>query len=345
MFKNKKEKLSYHEILDDLDLTEETIFSLEQAINNKDSESKNLSDSENFSEEDINPPPQEIIQKLRESGLSSVEIKQLATSSENLKTILEDIGGINNLIKISPAYRLNVVKKELSNLKNKSHLLQKANEEVGNLKKIVSRLELEINSKKQELDNKNQVIENQNYTIENLNIQLSNANAGNKQLQETLKSFESKRDVMSQSYSQRIRESYKSTVEGDYELFEVKKNNNKLLRKLQKGEEEYSELKDDFLRLKEETLGLVDKKQKEWDKCYSQLNEQRRIELLTIQGKKEQEVLKYQQQVKKLTGELERLKFSKNPILGVFNKRITKLKETGNESSSSINYPLDFDNL
>lgn len=115
MLKNKKEKLSYHEILDDLDLTEETISSLEQAIN-KDSESKDPSDSEIFFEEDISTPPQEIIQKLRESGLTSAEIKQLAASSENLKTILEDIGGINNLVKISPAYRqkqmLNAVRKE-----------------------------------------------------------------------------------------------------------------------------------------------------------------------------------------------------------------------------------------
>ena len=69
--------------------------------------------------------------------------------------------------------------------------------------------------------------------------------------------------------------------------------------------------------LREQIEGLIQKKQNEWDNFYSKTGEQHRKELLTLQRKHEQEILRLKQIIKEQTEELDELKTYRNPIAGL----------------------------
>ena len=312
---------------------------------------KNLVDLENCSDEETGTL--EITQKLRESGLSNLEINFLASFSDNFKRILDDVVGINNLIKISPAYKvkqtLNVVREELNYLKSHIQKLEKAQDEVAKLKNKILQLQSELGAKHQAADNQNQVIDNQNQVIDNLNNQLSNALILNKQLQEQLNSYPKNKTISPEYYTARSKERYYSATERDFEFLETRRENQKLLEEQQQNKKELVELKEELeftkdklnkivremeehyknkiASLRDEVDRTVDKKQKEWEQHYAYLNEQRRIEILTLQRKKEEELLEQRLKMDRKIEEHEELKNSKNPASKLFKEIINKLGE------------------
>ncbi|MBI3590033.1 MAG: hypothetical protein HY094_01485 [Candidatus Melainabacteria bacterium] len=345
----KKEKLSYKEILDELNLTEDTLSSLERVMEGKNSsDSENYRNHTNYSNNNEEVAPLEITQKLRESGLNSFEINFLASFSEKLKGILDDVGGINNLVKISPAYKvkqaLNVAREELHYLKSHIQKLEKTQEDASKLKNKIFQLQSELGTKNQVINNQEQVIDNKNQIIENQNKQLDDALTLNDQLGEQLNSYKRNKTVVPDYYPGRGKERYYSANERDFELFETRKKNQELLEELQRSEKEFVELKeeleitkgkttkvvqdvereykDKITNLREQIDSAVNKKQKEWDQYYARLCEQHKVELLTLQKRHDEHIVNLKQNIEQREKEF----YGSNPVLELFSKVGRKIK-------------------
>ena len=115
-----KEKTTRSEVLEKLDINEDILDLYEQEL-----EIFSLKSDEKtseFSEEDVQSL--KILHQLRDSGLTSNEIKLLATFSDILKKAdFEGIENVKELFKLSPIYRLKqtlkLSREEIKNLKAK----------------------------------------------------------------------------------------------------------------------------------------------------------------------------------------------------------------------------------
>ena len=313
-----QEKLAREEVLKKLNLTEETLSLYEHELEmEQESSSSGL---ENFTQEDFESI--QMFHKLRESGLTYNEIKLLSSFTEILKNVtFEGQEKIKGLLSLSPVYRLkqslNLAYQELESIKAKARELEEAlNREIQSRSSPVSET---ITALHAELDSKQK-------TINNLDRKLSELTLANKNGQPQVK-------------GKKAKELYQVITQKDSELAEIKKRNEEVAAELTQSKEQALELSErielmedeisemeleveeryheQISNLREQIEGLIEKKQNEWETFYSKNSEQHRKELLTLQRKHDQEILRLKQIIKEQTEELEGLKSIKNPIAGL----------------------------
>ena len=312
-----QEKLSREQVLQELGISDDTLslYELELEINS-DPSSSGLN---SFTSDDLYSI--RLFHKLRESGLTTNEIKLMSTFSDIMKNVnFEGHNEIKTLLKLSPVFRL----KQSLNL---------TRQELNILRKRLQDLEEAL---KKETDDKDL------YTAENVLVlqkELSEVIAQKTQLEAELLAYKERKTSNVQTKSKKAKELYNTVVQNEKEITELKKKNEELSDELSryKGESvdltEKLELLEDGITemeqeveeryqeqidtLRERVEGLVEKKQKEWEAFYIQSNEQHRKELLTLQRKHEQEILRLKIKIKEQIEELEQLKINKNPLLGL----------------------------
>ena len=323
-----QEKLNRTEILKELEVTDETLSLYEHGlgINVDPLSSGGL---EKFTKDDLQSL--KIFHRLRESGLTYNEINLLGSFSEVLKNVdFADIGGVKNLLKLSPLFRLkqslNLARQEMESLRTKTQELEETLEEAIEAKNSVSLLESEIETKQK--------------TINNLDRKLSETLIQKTQLEEQLDLYREGKEVPVQVKGKKAKELYQVLAQKESDLTELRKKNEKLLSELELAKEDSSELQERLELLEDEVAEneqeieeryqeqiaglkaqieeLISKKQKEWENYYAQSNEQHRKELLTLQKRHEQEILRLKQKIKEQIDEIEEIKAMKNPLLGLF---------------------------
>lgn len=312
-----KEKITREEVLKKLNLAEESLSLYEHELEiDQDPSSSSL---ENFTQEDFESI--EMFHKLRESGLTYNEIKLLSSFTEVLKNVdFEGQEKIKGLLSLSPVYRLkqslNLAKQELESIKTKARELEESlNREVQTRSSPPSETIATLHA---ELDAKQK-------TINNLDRKLSEITLS--------------KNGQSQIKGKKAKELYQVITQKDLEITEIKKKNEELAAELNQSKDQALELSEkielmedeiaemeleveeryheQISSLREQIEGLIQKKQNEWDNFYSKTGEQHRKELLTLQRKHEQEILRLKQIIKEQTEELEELKTYRNPIAGL----------------------------
>ena len=306
-----QEKLTREEVLKKLNLAEDTLSLYEREL--EIDQEPNSAGLENFTQEDFDSI--QMFHKLRDSGLTYNEIKLLSSFTEVLKNVnFEGQEKIKGLLSLSPVYRLkqslNLTRQELESIKAKACELEESlNREIESRSQPVSETIAALNA---ELDAKQK-------TINNLDRKLSESKNGQPQIK-----------------GKKAKELYQVIVQKDSELSEIKKKNEELTAEMNQSKEQALELseriglmEDEIVEmeleveeryheqissLREQIEGLIEKKQNEWETYYSKTNEQHRKELLTLQRKHEQEVLRLKQMIKERSEELEELKSYRNPI-------------------------------
>lgn len=298
----KKEKLSYQGVLEDLNLSQDTLTILETVLEGN--HGPNIVSLENSTKDDLDSV--QTFQKLRKEGLAPIEINILASLSENLNLegILDEVGGIDNLRKLSPNYRLKqtltLAKDEIKDLRTKLHKLEKFSGEIVKLKKTISLLESELKTKQE--------------VIDSINEQLSDVYILNKKLEAQLRVKVNEKTIPTGFYSTEREE----LERGREEVLKLRQELELMEQGLGEAAQEMEELyKRQISSLQEEVYNAVDKKQKEWEEHYAYINEQRKNEILTLQKNKDEIILKYKKKLKEKLEEIEELKALNNPILGL----------------------------
>ena len=309
-----QEKLTRKEVLSKLNLTEDTLSLYEHELEiDPDSNSATL---ENFTQEDFESV--QMFHKLRESGLTYNEIKLLSSFTEVLKNVdFEGQEKIKGLLSLSPVYRLkqslNLARQEIESIKAKACELEEAlkreiESRTSPASETIAALHAELDAKQK--------------TINSLDRQLSESRNGQPQVK-----------------GKKAKELHQVIIQKDLELDEIKKKKEELTAELNQSKEQTLELTEriglmedeiaemeleveeryheQISSLREQIEGLIEKKQNEWEVYYSKTNEQHRKELLTLQRKHEQEVLRVKQIMKEQFEELEELKMHRNPIAGL----------------------------
>ena len=322
-----QDKLSREEVLKELSINEDTLSLYENEL---EMSTGILTDGlENFTGEDIESI--KIIHKLRESGLTYNEIKLLVSFSEVINNTELDEDSLKKLFKLSPIYKLkqslNLARQELAVLKEKVRELETS------LQK-----EIEINSGSIDSSMLKAELESKQKIITNLDRKLSEALQQKTQAETQLALHKEGKGV--QIKGKKAKELYNSLIEKETELSETKKVSEELKQKLEQSEEQSKELKErvelmedeisemeieveekyqeQLSSLKEQIESLIDKKQKEWDEFYLKTNDQQRKEILNLQKKHEQEILKLKYKIREQIDEIEELRSFKNPIMKLF---------------------------
>ena len=309
-----QEKLTREEVLKKLSLAEDTLSLYEHELEMEvDPNSKGL---ESFTGEDFESI--QMFHKLRESGLTYNEIKLLSSFTEILKNVsFEGQEKIKGLLSLSPVYRLkqslNLAKQELDSIKAKAQELEESlNREISSrsqpLSETITALHAELDAKQK--------------TINNLDRRLSESKNGQPQIKG--KKAKELYEVITQKDSE-LNAMKKKTEDLTTELNQSKEKTRELSERIELMEDEISEMEmeveekyhEQISNLREQIEGLIQKKQNEWDIFYSKTGEQHRKELLTLQRKHEQEVLRLKQIMKEQSEELEELKTFRNPIAGL----------------------------
>ena len=308
-----QEKLTREEILKKLNLSEDTLALYENELEmNQDTDSAGL---ESFTQEDLKSI--EMFHKLRESGLTYNEIKLLSSFTEILKNInFEGQEKITGLLSLSPVYRLkqslNLARQELESIKMKAKELEETlNREIQSRSSPVPETIIALQA---ELDAKQK-------TINNLDRKLSELLTKNGQPQIKGKKAKELYQVITQKDSE-IADLKKKSEELTVELGQGKEHSSELSERIVLMEDEIAEMEleveeryhEQISNLREQIEGLIEKKQNEWETFYSKTSEQHRKELLTLQRKHEQEVLRLKQVLKEQTEELEELRMHRNPV-------------------------------
>ena len=325
------EILNREEALKQLEISEDTLSVYENELQmNAYLASSGL---EKFTSEDLQSI--KMFHKLRESGMTYNEIKLLSSFSEVLMNVdFERNEGVKNLLSLSPVYRLkqslNLARQELSVLRSKIQELEDTLNREAQLKASgsnqgTSLLRAELEAKQKALSNLDRKLSETLLQKTQLESQLAlYAEASDKvpvkgkkakQLQQTL--------VLKE---QEILDLKKKSEELQAESDSAKEESSELKERLELTEVEIAEMeheieeryKDQLTNLREQIEGLVDNKQKEWEKFYVQTNEQHRKELLTLQRRHEQEILRLKQKIKEQIEELQELRSMKNPLVGLF---------------------------
>lgn len=325
-----QEKLSREEVLKALEIGEDILTKYEQELLMTDTLS---SVQDSFTKEDLDSI--KIMHKLSEAGMTYNEIKLLISFADTLKNVdFEGNSEIKNLLKLSPVYKLkqslNLAKEELNRLKEKAKELEDALNKEINLKGYTGqespsllKAELETQQKKVML----------------LDKKLSETLLQNAHLETELARYKEGKNLYVGIKGKKAKELYQMLVQKEAELLDLKKKNEEILEKLEESNEENLELKEkidlmeeDALEMEEEVEAkyeeqisglrnqienLIDKKQQEWDAYYSEINEQRKKELLTLQKKHEKEILRLKEIIKNQTLEINELKSFRNPVVAL----------------------------
>ena len=312
-----QEKLPREEVLKKLNLAEDTLSLYERELEIE--PDSNLGGLESFTGEDFESI--QMFHKLRESGLTYNEIKLLSSFTEVLKNVsFEGQEKIKGLLSLSPIYRLkqslNIARQELEAIKAKACELEETlNREIESRSLPASET---ITALHAELDAKQK-------TINNLDRKLSELTLSN--------------NGQTQIKGKKAKELYQVIVQKYLEIAEIKKKNEDLTTEVSQSKEQALELSErmelmqdeiaemeleveekyheQISNLREQIEGLIEKKQIEWEAFYSKSSEQHRKELLTLQRKHEQEILRLKQVIKEQIEELEELKTCRNPLAGL----------------------------
>lgn len=319
-----QENITRSDVLKKLNISEDTLTLYEQELEI----SSTGEETKSFTEEDLRSL--ELMHRLRESGLTYNEVKLLSSFSEVIKNAdFEGKDSIKNLLLLSPIYRLkqslNLTKQELKNIRMKVAELEEA------LKKATENLPKDI----QDIKFLKGELETKQKTVDMLDRKLSEVTRLKQQLELQLAG----RLPQIQSKGKKAKELYEMLIQKELEVSELKKKNEESQVALEESYTESDELKeqlelaDDSITeieqeveerykeqitsLREQIEGLIDKKQKEWDSFYTNTSEQHRKEILTLQKKHEQEILRLKQKIRELLNAIEELKTLQNPFLGL----------------------------
>lgn len=322
-------KLTRSEVLKQLDIAEDTLSLYEHELEiETDPKSGGL---ENFTQGDMESI--KLFHRLRESGLTYNEIKLLTSFSEVMKNVdFEGKNEIKNLLSLSPVYRLkqslNLARQELTTVRAKLQELEEAlKKETESRQQAftgdVSLLQSELEAKQKALNN--------------LDRQLSETLLSKTQLESELVAYREGKPL--QIKGKKAKQLYETIVKKDLEIAEIKKKSEDILAELTGSQEERDELKErlelmedeisemeaeveeryqeQIGALREQIEVLVDKKQKEWESYFIQSSESHKTELLTLQRKHEQEILRLKHKIKEQFEEITDLKSRQNPLLGL----------------------------
>ncbi len=336
-----KEKLKRDEVLKLLDIPEDTLSTYEKELEIN-SSYPNDDPLENFTSEDVDSI--RVFHRLLESGMSKNEVRILASFSEILRNVdIDGSDGIKNLLALSPIYRLKqtlgVARQELELLRQKSSELEE---------KLIKEIEFRAQVDKTNCSLSAEV-EAKQKTLESLDKKLSETLLQKAHLESQL-SVHAESKLSSSQISQsaqlkgkKSKELYEVIVQKDSEISELKSAIDKLKEEIKKKEEEAEELserlefvQDDMAEMeneveeryqeqiksiRENVEGLIDTKQKEWDAFFLKISEQQKTEILTLQRKHEEEVKMLKDKISDQLVEINQLKMSKNPIVGMFKKK------------------------
>ena len=324
----KEEKLLREDVIQELKVTDDILSVYERELElNPDLTASPL---ESFTPDDFNSI--KMFHQLREAGLTYSEIKLISSLGDMLKNVeLEDQGKIKELLSLSPVYRLkqslNLTRQELETLKKKAGELEEA------LNKEIELRNLPANDSitllRSELDLKQK-------SLDNLDRKLSETLLEKNILETELALYKNGKTDFSQIKGKKTKELFKTIMEKDLELSELKKKNEEMSLQAAKSSEEITQLtekhelmEDEFsemememeeryneqiANLREQIETLIEKKQGEWETYFTKTSEQHRKELLTLQRKHEQDLLKLKQTIRDQVDEIEELKTFKNPI-------------------------------
>ena len=298
----KKENLSYKEVLKDLNLTEDTLSLLENLVKGN----KEVLEDDKGSEE--------VLKRLQDTGVNNIEINLLTTLTENLKELLHKIGGIDNFVKISLTYW---VKQKLSNSLN----------ELNDLKNKMTEVKSELLKKEQELEEQKHLVESKGQTIEILNESISNLNEKLSEVLITKDTLVPGSDFTSPNII------YASEIQTKKRASELKKENIELVEKLKLAEarviqveqEAKAHYKEAIAKLQQKIQNTVGEKQKEWEEFYAKLNEQRRVEILTLQESHEKKIFEYEQKINELYNQFGS---NENSVLGFLKGIVGKINDS-----------------
>ena len=311
-----KEKVGRELVKEKLGINEDTLSLYEHELGM--SSGLTSPGAEEFHNEDIESL--EVFHKLRDLGLNYNQINLLASFSESLKDInLDTVNGIKDLFKISPNHRLkqylNIAKRELNDLRNKTQDLEKKLKEAFEIKKRFAQFEQELEAKQK--------------LIIKLDRELSDALMEKGRLEARLSAYKEDRESSFDLRSGEGRELSQALSRKDLEISELKKKSEELLEKVTQKEltikfletkithiegELKEQHKEQVSTLQTQVQDLVDKKQKEWDKYYAQLCEMHRLELTTLGQRHKEQISNLKLKIL----ELEKSGPSSNPIVNLF---------------------------
>lgn len=321
-----QQKLKREELLKHLGVSEDILSLYEQELGLY-AEAGSIG-LEDFTEEDSKLL--QIFHKLHESGLTYNEISLLASFCKILKDVdLNEMGGIDSLLKISPVYRLkqalNLTRKELDDLRSKTQELEKVLDEAISVGKNTSLLESELETKQK--------------AINSLDKKLSDVQVLKGRLEAKISMYKEGKDIPSRVKGKKSKELYMTIVQKDQEIADVKKKNEELLVNLQTQKDETTELiarlelmengvlemeheleeryQEQIDGLRGQIESLVDRKQKEWDSYHIQSSEQHKKEILTLQKKHEQDIIRLKSKIREQIKELDDIKARQNPLVGL----------------------------
>ncbi len=326
-----QEKLTREEVLRKLEISDDTLALYEQELQLNAYPAS--SDLENFTSEDLQTI--KTFHKLRESGLTYNEVKLLSSFSEILMNIdFEGNESIQKLLSLSPIFRLkqslNLAKQELNSLRAKALDLDEALKKEleshdGKDVENISLLQEELEIKQKTINNLDRKLSETLLLKSQLEIQLQTyKETGSlpqakgkkaKQLQETLTQKEKEISELILK-SKGLQEELDETKGDAFELKErLELTEEEIIELEQEVEEKY---KEQLTTLREQVEGLIDTKQKEWESYYISTSDQHRKEILTLQRKHEQDILRLKQKLKEQAEEIEELKTMQNPLMGLF---------------------------
>ena len=315
-----QEKLNREEILKQLNIADDVLSIYEKELELDPASGK----IESFTNEDFESI--QLFHKLRGSGLTLNEIRLLSSFSEVLKGVdFEGKSEIKNLLSISPLQRLKLT-------------LSQSKQELNQMRTKVQELE-DLLKKEMESRSGKGTEENQRL-INSLDRQLAETLTQKNQLESELATLKESKGIAPKIKGGKSKELYKSLVEKEAELIDLRKKADEANSELQKSRGETQELSE-RLELMEDEIAemeheveeryheqlqalrnqieeLVEKKQKEWEKYYIDSNEQHKTEMLTLQRKHEKEILRLKQKIKEQFEEIQELKITKNPLMGIF---------------------------
>ena len=320
-----QENLSRKELIRELGISEDTLAVYEHEL---DLDINPISGGlEKFTKEEREAI--RVFHKLREAGLTYNEMALLSSFSEVSKNVdFEDIGGIKNLLLLSPMHRLkqslNLARQELHEMKDKIKELEEELNEVSESKKKLSMLQLELDAKQR--------------TIQALDRKLSESQLLRAQLETQLALHKEGKVGPLQVKGKKSKELYQIILQKETELQDIKRKSEELQDELNSARDEALELRERFERVESEVVemeqiveerykgqigslraqveDLIDKKQKEWESYFKRSNDQHKDEILTLQKKHEGEILRLKQKIREQIRELQELKSQKNPFLG-----------------------------
>ena len=328
-----QEKLTRDEILRQLDISNDTLYSYERELELvTDLSAPGL---DNFTNEDLQSI--KFFHKLRESGLTYNEIKLLISFAGVVKNVdFEDTSEIKNILSLSPTYRvkqsLNLARQELDKLRRKAQELEHALKKVSESKsqatqEEIMRLQAELEAKEKAFSNLDRKLSETLFQKAQLESELAVYKEG-KNLQTSLPKGKKTRELyqMISQKEQELLESKKKAEELEAKLQSTDSETDELRERLELMEEDIAEMEheveeryhEQIKGLREQVETIVDKKQKEWESYYIQTSENHKNEILTLQRKHEQDILRLKNKIKEQIEQIQELQTFRNPLLGLF---------------------------